>query len=177
MYPLPLIVYLELRQQVEMNELTSLHCKLIINNCCFFCHDLGTVVIAGNIFELLTDGTGTLASFFNPLGICINENGDILVADQGNNAIRRISISDMVVSTIAGSSIAGHADGSGTNAQFSFPTGITFDLEDNVMVVDSQNHKIRIISPIGRTTLFVLLSITALELEKLDLNSLLEHPF
>ena len=47
------------------------------------------------------------------------------------------------VSTLAGSSTAGVADGTGAAAQFNFPYGVACDASGNVYVADSQNHRIR----------------------------------
>ncbi len=53
-----------------------------------------------------------------------------------------------VVSTVAGSS-RGFADGVGTNAKFSYPTGIILDTNKNMFVADSGNHRVRKITPQG----------------------------
>ena len=47
-----------------------------------------------------------------------------------------------VVSTLAGGNGA-YADGSGTNAGFSSPTGLTVDASANVFVADNGNQRIR----------------------------------
>ena len=54
-----------------------------------------------------------------------------------------------VVSTLAGSGVEGDADGAGTAAQFSFPSGVAADASGNVYVADLQNEKIRKITPDG----------------------------
>ena len=45
-------------------------------------------------------------------------------ADSGNNAIRRVDVSSVTVTTIAGGGASGTADGTGTSARFNALTGI-----------------------------------------------------
>jgi hypothetical protein len=96
------------------------------------------------------DGTNTGAQFHNPTGIALDGAGNIYVADEFNNAIRRISPSgaNWVVKTIAGGSF-GSADGMGTNAQFFNPAGIAVDGGAKIFVADQFNNEIRLITPVG----------------------------
>jgi len=57
-----------------------------------------------------------------------------------------------IVTTLAGSGTAGAADQFGTSASFNYPTVVTLDHEQNVVVVDRSNHKIRKINPEGQVT-------------------------
>ncbi len=57
--------------------------------------------IAGGRAPGHADGTGPAASFNMPMGLCTARNGDVLVADSGNNLIRRITPGG-AVTTVAG---------------------------------------------------------------------------
>ena len=93
------------------------------------------------------DGVGSVAHFEDPRGITVDNQGNLYVADNGNDRIRKITPSGMV-STFAGSSY-GDTDGMGTAAQFNQPTGITIDNYGNLYVADNNNEKIRKIVPSG----------------------------
>jgi mucin-19 len=97
------------------------------------------------------DGTGTNAVFFTPLGAGVDSAGNVYIADGNNNRIRKMTPAG-VVTTLAGSETATFADGTGTNASFSYPFGIAVDSTGNVYVGDANNHRIRKISPAGLVT-------------------------
>jgi sugar lactone lactonase YvrE len=65
------------------------------------------------------NGTGTQASFSNPLGIAVDPSGNVYVADSGNNLIRKVTPAG-VVTTIAGSGESGTTNGKGKAASFDF---------------------------------------------------------
>src|SRR5437899_6964592 len=78
--------------------------------------------IAGTGHDGFVDGAN--AEFKKPSGITLDDAGNILVADSGNNAIRKISSS--LTSTISGSSKEGFIDGDPVLAQFKQPSGVDF---------------------------------------------------
>jgi hypothetical protein len=105
----------------------------------------GTVTtFVGSGTQGAADGSGTAATFFNPMGIADDGSGFMFVADQGNNKIRKVS-AGAAVSVYAGSGTAGSADGTGTAATFNRPSGVAV-INGNIYVGDQQNNKIRVIA-------------------------------
>ena len=66
------------------------------------------------------DGPAATARFGTPSGIAVDSSGNLYVADQSNNRIRKIT-SGGVVNTFAGTGTAGFANGPGKAAQFNYP--------------------------------------------------------
>jgi streptogramin lyase len=94
------------------------------------------------------DGTGVSAKFNTPCQADIDEDGNLYVADRGNNCIRIIS-PDGEVSTYAGQSSAGMVDGIASQAKFSNPEGCAFGPDGALYVADYSNHLIRKIEETG----------------------------
>ena len=83
-------------------------------------------------------------------GLTIDDTGNIYVTI--NQAIQKITPSG-VVSTFAGlTGSSGSADGTGSAARFSSPTGLALDSSGNFYVADSGNNTIRKITPAGAVT-------------------------
>ncbi|MCP3676434.1 MAG: hypothetical protein GY721_02250, partial [Deltaproteobacteria bacterium] len=92
--------------------------------------------LAGGGGKGYRDGRGRDALFAWPTGIALDVVGNIYVCDSMNNRIRRVT-PDGVVSTVAGGSIPGFADGYGHYARFNFPTGIFVDRTGSIYIADS----------------------------------------
>ncbi len=88
------------------------------------------------------DGNAGTARFNQPWGICIDDSNNLYISDFLNFRIRKISATG-IVSTIAGTNVAGLKNGKGDTAQFNYPRGICRDNKGNLYIADSWNHRIR----------------------------------
>ncbi len=111
------------------------------------------VDFAGNVTTLAgsaghsgsASGAGTVARFNSPVGVAVDVLGNILVADTGNQTLRKISLSGGVtVYTIGGSAgLQGTADGAGAIARFNGPSALAVDTLGNLYIADQGNDTIR----------------------------------
>ncbi|MES2389770.1 MAG: T9SS type A sorting domain-containing protein, partial [Bacteroidota bacterium] len=91
------------------------------------------------------DGIGTAAKFSSPKGLSTSPDGSLLVADVGNHAIRRISLSGEV-STVCGNDTAGDADGPIAVARLHNPLEAVEDKAGNIYITEFYRHTIRKLS-------------------------------
>ncbi len=127
----------------------------------FLCADIPTAMECYQVSTLggsantpgFVDGNGNTARFRNPRVLEIDDSGNIIVLDQLNHSIRKISASGSVT-TIAGNGTQGYLDGAGSNARFASPTGLAISSNGNYFVGETSNGTIRIVTPAGVVTTF-----------------------
>jgi sugar lactone lactonase YvrE len=109
--------------------------------------------VAGNGVAGFADGPAASAQFDSPVGVAVDDKGNVFVADTYNDRIRKIS-SNGQVTTVAGSGITGDNDGDSTSARFDTPTGVAVYPDGSLVVSDTGNDKLRKISTNGQVTSF-----------------------
>jgi sugar lactone lactonase YvrE len=95
------------------------------------------------------DDVGVAARFQFPMGLALDATGNLYVADSGNSSIRKISPSGIVITLAGGRGLGGTTDGPVSSARFNSPEALVVDPAGNVIVSDTYNHTIRVVSPQG----------------------------
>lgn len=111
----------------------------------------GEVTTVAGGTEGWRDATGGEAQFNTPSGIAVSPDGTLVVADTGNNAIRRVTPGG-VVTTVAGGAGRGRQDGPAITAMFDAPLGVAVGADGTIFVADTYNDCIRRISTDGTVT-------------------------
>lgn len=92
-------------------------------------------------------GPATAAELANPVGIAFDGTGNMYIADDYNNRIRKISTTG-IISTFAGTGTAGYFGDGGpaSAAQLNEPRDLTIDAAGRMYISDDYNDRVRIIS-------------------------------
>ena len=108
--------------------------------------------IAGTPISGFEDGQGSIARFNSPHGLTFDGQGNLLVADRGNNNIRRITPGGLVT-TLSGTIKAGYVNATaGIAASYNNPTAVAVDAAGDIYVADQGNSAIRKITNAGIVT-------------------------
>ncbi len=100
-------------------------------------------------------GLATAASFFNAVRCAVDPQGNVLVADQSNHRIRKITPAGLVTTFAgngSGTPAAGSFSGDGgpaTSAGLNNPTALCIDSSGSVYISDEFNERIRKVAPSG----------------------------
>ena len=98
--------------------------------------------LAGSGTAGFAEGTGTAASFSAPRGVALDAQGNLCVADAGNNRVRLVTAAG-AVSTVVGTGAEGFGDGALAAAAFHGPAALAVGLSGELYVADSLNHALR----------------------------------
>jgi sugar lactone lactonase YvrE len=118
-----------------------------------------TTIVAGTAFQCGYNGDGILATDAElsfPTGVTVDSVGNLYIADEGNNRIRRVDPGGLI-STIAGTGVCGFSgDGGPANsAMLCVPTSVSMDVNrNNLYVADSRNYRVRKITHAGKISTF-----------------------
>jgi len=105
------------------------------------------VVVAGNGTEGFSGdgGVATSAELDGPQGVALDGAGNLYIADVRNQRVRRVDAGKGLISTVAGSGVAGFSgdQGAATAARLSQPVAVALDGAGNLFVADAGNHRVR----------------------------------
>ena len=103
--------------------------------------------VAGNGVQAYAGdgGPATAASLDAPEGLAVDSAGDLYLSDTHNQRVRRVDGKTGVITTVAGTGVAGFLGdaGAGTSAAVRLPRGLALDSLGNLLLVDSQNYRVR----------------------------------
>nr|MBA3901737.1 hypothetical protein [Bacteroidota bacterium] len=97
------------------------------------------------------DGAAGNARFYSPWGVCIGNNGEIIIGDNMTERLRKIENGN--VTSIAGSGIVGNLLGPAMSAQFNKPNGVCIDNVGNIFFVDRYNNQVKKLDTSGIVSL------------------------
>ncbi|MCH8905119.1 MAG: hypothetical protein IIA45_14530 [Bacteroidetes bacterium] len=103
----------------------------------------GTIGFSGD------GGAATSAGLNYPIGLCLDDSGNIYIADQINHRIRKVTKSTGIITTIAGNGNPGFSGdgGAATSAELNQPYDVATDNAGHLFIADANNQRIREIIP------------------------------
>ncbi len=91
-------------------------------------------------------GPALTATWGSPKALRCDAQDNVVVVDTENHAIRVIHADSGIVTTIAGGRLGGEGDGGpATEAAMDRPHGCGIDIDGNIFVADSNNHRVRVV--------------------------------
>jgi sugar lactone lactonase YvrE len=110
---------------------------------------------AGNGTQGYT-GDGSLAiyaSIYSPSGIAADAAGNLFIADQHNNVVRKVD-TKWIITTVAGGTTSGYSgdNGPATLAGLKLPSAVAVDGAGNLYIADMGNYVVRKVDPSGIIT-------------------------
>ena len=112
--------------------------------------------IGGNGTLGHVDGLGNVARFDTPTGVAVTPAGVLFVSDFGGKFLRKITLTGSpltaagyTVSPVAGTGVAGSADGPGLSSTFGGPAGLALTPDGLLYVADRTSNKIRQFDPVS----------------------------
>ncbi len=109
-----------------------------------------TTVAGNGSFTFGGDGGPALNAGINPLAVVVDGAGNLYIADQSNNRVRKVTLAG-VISTFAGNgtTVFGGDDGPATAAGISCPSGLALDTAGDLFIADRCHNRVREVTPDG----------------------------
>jgi len=90
-------------------------------------------------------GRAVDASIAAPHELVFDSKGDLYIAERDNHVIRKVEMKTGIISTVAGTGVAGFSGdgGPGTKAQLRQPHCVLLDRDGSLLICDIGNHRLR----------------------------------
>ncbi|MFT4111200.1 choice-of-anchor D domain-containing protein [Silvibacterium sp.] len=90
------------------------------------------------------NGSATSAELNHPAGVALDSDGNLYIADTGNNRVRKVD-DTFTITTVAGNGTSGYSGdgGAATGAELASPAGIAVDSSGNIYIADAANNVVR----------------------------------
>jgi sugar lactone lactonase YvrE len=94
-------------------------------------------------------GPATQAQLNEPYEVRFDTRGNMLFVEMQNHLVRKVDHKTGIISTIAGTGVAGFSGDGGpaSQAQMNQPHSIALDDKDRLFICDIKNHRIRMVDP------------------------------
>ena len=81
----------------------------------------------------------------SPLGVTLDAQGNLYIADSGNYRVRRVDATTQIITTVAGDGTQGYSgDGKAAiDAELFIPQGLALDAAGNLYIADRDNYSVR----------------------------------
>ncbi len=91
------------------------------------------------------NGPAISAQLYYPAGMALDGQGNLYIADSGNNVVREVTAATGVITTVAGNGTSGYSgdNGAATAAELSYPAAVALDSAGNLYIADTYNQVIR----------------------------------
>lgn len=103
-----------------------------------------------------TDGRpATESPLIDPRAVAVDSKNNVYILERGGHALRVVT-PEGTIRTVAGTGKAGGADGTALTAQLNSPKHVAIDLDDNLIIADDQNKRVRLYDPNKATVTSIL---------------------
>ncbi|MCX2741717.1 NHL domain-containing protein [Pontibacter anaerobius] len=107
---------------------------------------ISTIAGNGRTGNIGNGGPATEASLSFPMGVAVDAAGNVFIADNQNNMVRKVNAADGTITQVAGTVEGFSGDGGpAINASLYFPAGVSVNDAGNVFIADQGNHRIRVV--------------------------------
>jgi sugar lactone lactonase YvrE len=94
-------------------------------------------------------GAATSASLADPRGVALDTDGNLFIADQSNQRVRKVDAATGIIDTVAGSHdepAFGGDGGPATSAKLADPFHVAVDGAGNLLIADFSNDRVRLVT-------------------------------